>query len=200
MLRFFTVDLREAVLDVAGQELMTADKVTLRMNAVVTFRVRDTQRAVNEVEDFKQALYRDAQLILRAVVGTRELDQLLADKDAVATELDEGLRKRAGEYGIGIVGAGIRDIILPGEMKVLLNQVIEAEKRAQANGIERREETVATRSLLNTAKLIEQSPTLLRLKELESAERMVASIDQVQILGGGVDALLQQLLPGRAEA
>ena len=79
-LRLYSIDAREAVLDVAGQEIMTADKVTLRMNAVVTFRVTDAARAVTAVEDFKQALYREAQLALRAVVGTRALDALLADK------------------------------------------------------------------------------------------------------------------------
>ncbi len=76
------VDLRELVVDVAGQDIMTADKVTLRLNAVVTYKVADPVKAVTTVEDYRQALYREAQLALRAVVGTRELDVLLGDKDA----------------------------------------------------------------------------------------------------------------------
>ena len=80
------VDLREATLDVPGQEIMSADKVTLRLNAVATYRVTDPRRAVCTADDYKQALYREAQLVLRAVVGGRDLDALLADKEAVATE------------------------------------------------------------------------------------------------------------------
>ena len=80
--RVVEVDLRELTLDVQGQEIMSADKVTLRLNAVATYRVIDARRAVCTADDFKQALYREAQLVLRAVVGTRELDALLADKEA----------------------------------------------------------------------------------------------------------------------
>jgi regulator of protease activity HflC (stomatin/prohibitin superfamily) len=82
------------VVDVAGQEIMTADKVTLRMNAVVTLQGGRSREGQTEVEDYRQALYREAQLALRAVVGTRELDVLLSDKDAVARELD-GARARS---------------------------------------------------------------------------------------------------------
>ena len=99
--RILDVDLREQVVDVAGQEIMTADKVTLRLNAVVTYKVADPLKAVTTVEDYRQALYREAQLALRGVIGTRELDALLSDKDAVARELDgivrgsrRGLRRR----------------------------------------------------------------------------------------------------------
>lgn len=80
-LRVFHLDLREQVLDVQGQEVMTADRVTLRLNALAVYRVVDPEKAVTEVEDCAQALYRQAQLALRALVGTRELDALLADKD-----------------------------------------------------------------------------------------------------------------------
>ncbi len=97
------VDLRETMLDVGGQEIMTADKVTLRLNAVVTYRVVDARKAVSAADDARQALYREAQLALRAVVGARELDPFLADKDAVA-ERAGGDRPPAG----GRVGSGDR--------------------------------------------------------------------------------------------
>ncbi len=171
-LRVVHVDLRERVLDVAGQDIMTADKVTLRLNAVVTFRVADPVKAVTAVDDHGQALYREAQLALRAVIGTRELDALLADKDAVATELDELLRRRVQAFGLEIVSLGIRDLILPGEMRTLMNRVTEARKAAEANLIVRREETAAMRSQANTAKILEASPTLMKLKELEVLEKV----------------------------
>jgi len=169
------VDLREQVADVAGQEIMTADKVTLRLNAVVTFRVVDPQRAVAEVGDHVQALYRQAQLALREVIGTRELDALLADREAVASELVGTLRARVERLGLHVDTVGIRDLILPGEMKELLNKVTEARKAAEAALITRREETAAMRSQANTARIFESNPTLMRLKELEVLERVAAS-------------------------
>jgi regulator of protease activity HflC (stomatin/prohibitin superfamily) len=78
----------------------------------------------------------------------------------------------------------VKDVILPGEMKTILNQVVEAEKRAQANLIQRREETAATRSLLNTARLMEENRTLLRLKELETLEKVTEKIDKLTVYGG----------------
>ncbi len=79
------VDLREQVLDVSGQDIMTADKVTLRLNAVLTYFVKDARRTVTVVSDAAQVIYREAQLALRAVVGTKSLDTLLDEKDEVRT-------------------------------------------------------------------------------------------------------------------
>jgi len=182
-LRVFRVDLREQVVDVAGQEIMTADKVTLRLNAVVTFKVADPLAAVTAVEDHRQALYREAQLALRAVVGTRELDVLLAEKDAVARELDEALRPRVRPFGVEVTSLGIRDVILPGEMKELMNKVTEARKAAEATFITRREETAAMRSQANTARILESSPTLMRLRELETLERVAEKANLTVVLG-----------------
>src|SRR6266852_9488447 len=162
------VDAREMILDVAGQEIMTADKVTLRLNALVTYRVTDARLSVSVVDDARQALYRETQLVLRALIGARELDGLLADKDGVVQELEQGLRRRVSALGLEIVTVGIRDLILPGEMKDLLNKVTEAKNAAEANLIARREETAAMRSQANTAKLLQDNPTLMRLRELET--------------------------------
>jgi regulator of protease activity HflC (stomatin/prohibitin superfamily) len=166
------VDVRETMVDVGGQDIMTSDKVTLRLNAVATYRVADARLAVTSVDDLRQTLYREAQLALRAVLGARDLDQFLADKDAVAREVEELLRRRAEGLGVKIVSVGVRDVILPGEMKDLMNKVTEAKKAAEANLIARREETAAMRSQANTAKLLEQSPTLMRLRELEVLEKI----------------------------
>jgi hypothetical protein len=173
-LKLYTIDQREAVLDVAGQEIMTRDKVSLRMNALVTFRVSDAAVAVSTSEDHRQALYREAQLALRAAVGGRMLDELLTDKDAVTAEVATAIRERATAFGLTVLGFGIRDIVLPGEMKNLLNKVIEAQKAAEASLITRREETAAMRNQANTARLLENNPTLMRLRELEVIERIAA--------------------------
>ena len=177
------VDLREQTIDVAGQEIMTADKVTLRMNAVVIYRIVDAQRAVTVSDGAAQSLYREAQLALRAVVGTRDLDTFLTEKDAVTNAFEEAVRRRAGELGLEIVSVGVRDVILPGEMKDLMNKVMEAKKAAEANLIVRREETAAMRSQANTAKLLADNPTLMRLRELEVLEKVATSGKLNVVLG-----------------
>jgi regulator of protease activity HflC (stomatin/prohibitin superfamily) len=176
--RVVEVDLREASLDVGGQEIMTADTVTLRLNVAVTYRVADARRVVcaaKAIDEVRQALYREAQLALRAVVGVRTLDVLLADKDALGREVEELLRRRAAELGLEVLSAGVRDVILPGDMKELMNKVTEAKKAAEANLITRREETAALRSQANTAKLLSESPALMRLRELEALEKIATA-------------------------
>jgi regulator of protease activity HflC (stomatin/prohibitin superfamily) len=181
--KFVQEDMREAVIDIAGQDIMTADKVTLRVNAVVNYRVVDARLAVMVAENAQQALYREAQLALRAVIGARELDAFLSDKDAVANELAEAVRGRAQTLGIELISVGIRDVILPGEMKELMNRVTEAKKAAEANLIARREETAAMRSQANTARLLAESPTLMRLKELEVLEKIATASKLNVVLG-----------------
>lgn len=181
--RVVEIDLRETMVDVSGQEIITADKVTLRLNAVVTYKVADARRAVSQTDDVRQALYRETQLVLRGVVGARELDVFLTDKDAVAKDIEESVRRRAGELGLDIASVGIRDVILPGDMKDLMNKVTEARKAAEANLIARREETAAIRSQANTAKLLAESPTLMRLRELEVLEKIAAAGKLNVILG-----------------
>jgi hypothetical protein len=177
------VDLREQTIDIAGQDIMTADKVTLRMNAVVTYRIVDAKQAVTVSDGATQSLYREAQLALRAVVGTRDLDTFLTEKDAVTNAFEEAVRRRAGELGLEIVSVGVRDIILPGEMKDLMNKVTEAKKAAEANLIVRREETAAMRSQANTAKVLADNPTLMRLRELEVLEKVATSGKLSVVLG-----------------
>jgi regulator of protease activity HflC (stomatin/prohibitin superfamily) len=181
--RIAEVDLRETMVEIGGQDVMTADKVTLRLNASAVYRIVDPRRAVSQVDDVRQALYREAQLVLRAALGGRELDAFLADKDAVAREIEESLGRRANELGLQIASVGIRDVILPGDMKDLMNKVTEAKKAAEANLIARREETAAIRSQANTAKLLQDNPTLMRLRELEVLEKVAAANKLNIVLG-----------------
>src|SRR2546423_1600010 len=147
------------------------------------YRIADARLSVSVVDDARQALYRETQLVLRALVGARELDGFLADKDGVVQELEQGLRRRVTALGLEVITVGIRDVILPGEMKDLLNKVTEAKKAAEANLIARREETAAMRSQANTAKLLQDNPTLMRLRELEVLEKVAASAKLSVVLG-----------------
>ena len=129
---------------------------------------------------------------MRAVVGSRSIDELLADKQAVDDALVQHMVNK-NIAGIAIDSMGLKDIILPGEIRQILTQVVEAEKSAQANNIRRREETAATRSLLNTARVMEENPTALRLKELETLEKVTEKIDKISVFGG-LDGVLNGLI------
>lgn len=179
------VDLREQAIDVNGQDLMTADKVTLRLNAIVTYVIDDARRSVSTSDNVHQAIYRATQLVLRTIVGQHPLDDFLEDKQKVAEVAKESLVARANELGIKIISVGVRDVILPGDMKDLMNRVIEARKSAEANLIFRREETAAIRSQANSAKLLESNPTLMRLRELEVLEKVAQSSNLKVVLSDG---------------
>ena len=168
---------------VSGQDIITADKVTLRLNAVLTYFVKDARRTVTVVSDAALVIYREAQLALRAVVGTKSLDTLLDEKDEVADELNEIVAPRLKAIGLELVTLGIREVILPGDMKDLLNKVTEAKKAAEANLITRREETAAVRAQLNAARILESNPTLMRLRELEVLEKVTDKTNLNVILG-----------------
>ena len=183
-LKLYDADLREQTIDISGQEIMTSDKVTLRVNALVAFRIADALRTVTAADDAAQALYRAAQLALRENIGARDLDTLLVTKEALGRELAETIRPRAAELGFAIVSAGIRDVILPGDMKELMNKVTEAKKAAEASLITRREETAAMRMQANTAKILESSPTLMKLRELETLEKVADKANLTVVLGG----------------
>ncbi|MDO7908797.1 slipin family protein [Paenibacillus sp. JX-17] len=184
------LDLRRQQLDLIGQEMMTEDKITLRLNFVCQYRILDPMRAL-DFRAFEEQVYITLQLILREYVGTQKLDDLLRSKQEVAGFVLSRLQERGGEYGVQFLSAGVKDIILPGEIKDILNTVLLAEKKAQANLITRREETASTRSLLNTAKLMDENGTLYRLKELEFLEKICDRIGSISLTGGG--NLLEQL-------
>ena len=179
---FETYDTREQDLIVAGQDLMTLDKVTIRVNLIVKYRVVDARKAVETVKDVQNALYTLLQIAARNFIGGVTVDGLLEGRNELAEALFEAMSKDAKLWGVEILGADLKDIILPGDMKSILNQVIFAEKKAQANLITRREETAATRSLANTAKMFEKNPMLLRLKELDAMQTMVSNAENLTIV------------------
>jgi len=180
-----TVDARQQQVEISGQELLTKDKAGLRINFFVRYQVVDIMKAVVDNKDFEKQLYVAMQLALRAFVGGLTLDELLAKKDAIADAILAEVTTKINELGLVISDAGIRDVILPGDMKEIMNQVLVAEKKAQANSIMRREETAATRSLLNTAKLMEENEMLWKLKEMEYVEKIADKIGEITISGGG---------------
>jgi len=184
---------RVVTTEVSGQEILTRDRVSLRINLSAAYQIIDPMFAETHLADTDEFIYRELQLALRRAVGTRTLDEVLAEKTSVDSVIASGVVEPLAAMGIDIKNVGIKDIILPGEMKDILNQVVLAEKTAQANNIRRREETAATRSLLNTAKLMEENPLLIRLKELETLEKVTDRVDGLTVFGG-LDGVLKDMV------
>jgi regulator of protease activity HflC (stomatin/prohibitin superfamily) len=197
-LRVELVDMRLQTMEVAGQEILTRDKVSLRLNLTALWQPVDAVKARATVSNLADYIYKELQLALRQAVGTRTLDELLTDKGAIDREVAASAIKLEAS-GLAVRSVGVKDVILPGEMKTILNQVVVAEKVAQANLIRRREETAATRSLLNTARLMEENPTLLRLKELETLEKVTEKVGSLTVYGG-LEGVLTNMVPGLTRA
>lgn len=178
------VDTRWRVHDVTGHEILTRDRVTIRVNLTAAFRVTDPERAVSAVKDFDEALHRALALAFRKTLGALTLDRLLAEKVSVDAEAAETVRAEMAGIGIELGEIALKDVILPGEMRDILNRVVAAEKEAEANVIRRREETNATRSLLNTAKVMAENPVMLRLKELEALEAIAGKVERLTVHNG----------------
>jgi regulator of protease activity HflC (stomatin/prohibitin superfamily) len=198
------VDTRPTPLEVTAQEILTKDRVAIRVTLTAFTRVVDPEKAALAAGDVANTLYRLVQFAIREAVATRTLDEILAARDTIDREVRTFVTERATNLGVEIGEIGVKDVILPGDVRELLNKVVEAERTAKANLIRRQEETAATRSLLNTARLMEDNPLLLRLKELEALEKLVEKVGRIDLHAGagagGFDALLQNLYRLRGEA
>ncbi|MEM7766663.1 MAG: slipin family protein [Pseudomonadota bacterium] len=196
---FTVVDMRGQGLEVTAQEILTEDRVSVRVTLSAFWRVSDPEKA-GQAKDLKDALYRYIQFAIRDAVARRTLGGLLDARGSLDGELTHAVASldALDDLGIEVQSVGLKDVILPGDMREILNRVVEAEKQAQANLIRRHEETAATRSLLNTARLMENNPLLLRLKELETLEKLTEKIGRLDVTtsatGQGLDGLVNNLV------
>ncbi len=191
------VDLRPQPIEVTAQEILTKDRISVRVTLTAFYRIADPEKAAVASADVANTLYRLVQFAIREAVATRTLDDILAARDTIDQEVRTFVTERARELGAEVGEIGVKDVILPGDVRELLNKVVEAERVAKANLIRRQEETAATRSLLNTARLMEDNPLLLKLKELEALERLVEKVGNIELVtgsgSGGLGALLTKL-------
>ena len=185
VVRLQKIDLRPQPLEVTAQEILTKDRVAIRVTLTAFYRVVDPVGAATSTADLSNTLYRLVQFAIREAVATRTLDDILAARDTIDQEVRAYVEGRARTLGAEVGEIGVKDVILPGDVRELLNKVVEAERVAKANLIRRQEETAATRSLLNTAKLMENNPLLLRLKELEALEKLVEKVGRIDLHAGG---------------
>ena len=179
-----TYDKRPQTIEILGQEILTKDKAQIRINFMVNFKIIDLLNAYQSNKDFEKMIYQMIQLGLREFIGNLTLDELMIDKNSVTNYIIDKYQTKLESFGLQLIDSGMKDIILPGEIREIMNRVLIAEKNAQANSIMRREETASTRSLLNTAKLMEENETLWRLKEMEYVEKIADKVGKISISGG----------------
>ena len=184
------IDTRLLRMDINGQEILTLDKVALRINFVCQYKVTDYVRIFTEIDHYEEQLHVTLQLILREYIGKYRLDEVLENREQIADYAFQKLKEKEEQFYVSFHTVGVKDIILPGEIRDIMNTVLIAEKKAQANVIARREEVASTRSLLNTAKLMDENQTLYKLKELEYLEKICENVGNITV-NGGTDLLSQ---------
>ncbi len=189
------VDTRRATLAITGQEMLTADGLSVRLNVAVDYRVADPALALHGSVSYVTTLYTALQLLLREEVQARTLEALLAERTALSVALRERGRAEAAALGLELMTVGVKDVILPGDVKRMLSREAEALRNGRAALVAAREEVAATRARANTAQLLAGNPVLLRLREIEAlaevaggaGNTMVVAVptDLMRSLGGG---------------
>ena len=185
------VDTRLVSVAVPGQEILTKDKLPVRLTLIAQYKIADPVAAVLTVKDAVVVLYEELQLALRVLVAGETLESLLDRKEALAGELLAVVKPKAAELGVELKLVGLKDVVLPGEIRALFTKVAEAEKTAQAALVTAREELAATRCQANTAKLIADNPVILKLKELQTLLELAKKAGQNTIVFGGQEVRLK---------
>ena len=176
------VSLREMSHVVAGQGILTADRIEVRISLVAQYRVTDPVLAVNSVENYAEQFHQELQLALRDVIAGRTLDQVLDGRAEMAAELHRLSAEPARRYGVEVNRVGIRDIILPGEVRQVMMQEVEADRAGRAELVKARHEVAAARARANTAKILSENPEVARLQEIEALVNLAGKSGNVVLL------------------
>ncbi len=191
--RLQKMDLRIVALDIAPQDTITKDNVSVRVNAVVYFRVADPTKAVIEIEDYYFATSQLAQTTLRSVIGQSELDELLAERDRINEVVREIIDEGTDQWGIEVTGVEIKDIDLPQEMKRAMAKQAEAERERRAKVIAAEGEYQASTKLALAADVIQQFPVALQLRYLQTVVEVAAENNSTTLFPIPID-LVRPLL------
>ncbi len=162
------VDVRPEFITIQGQDVLSADGVTLRISLAAEFQILDPNLAINKNANFRHALYLHLQMALRQIVGKEKIDVLLENRTQFGTQLVAITSGKAAELGLKLISADVKDIMFPGEMKKAFSQVVKAQKEGQAALERARGETAALRNLANAARMMDENPNLLQLRALQS--------------------------------
>lgn len=196
------VDIRTKAVDVPDQEAITKDNVSARISAVIYYKVVDASKAVLEVEDFYFAIHQLAQTTMRNVVGEVELNELLANRDKIASRISDIVRETTGGWGIEVLSVELKDIILPEDMKRTMAKQAEAEREKKATIINSEGEVVAAENLAKAAQLMSKTPGALHLRTLNSINDIssdqsntivfVTPIEILRAIEGVTDTLIKK--------
>lgn len=132
------VDVRERDLTIKGQEILTADKVAVRVSIVVRFRVIDPEAAVHQVESYEERLYTDVQLAARRSLATSQLEEILTDRNRLSDDISRDVKEMAARYGVEILRADVKDLVFPGNLQEIMNRVLTAERLSEAQRVDAR--------------------------------------------------------------
>jgi len=157
---------------ITGQEILTKDKLNLRLNILVRYRVIDPVKAIHEVDSYSASVYQDVQMSIRGIVGERELDEILSMRNIFDEKIQEEIQSKCEKYGVKIESMELKDVILPGNLKAIMTKEIEAKKESEIALIKARSEVASTRALINAANLVKEHPELMELKMMESLGKL----------------------------
>jgi regulator of protease activity HflC (stomatin/prohibitin superfamily) len=164
------VDIRARFITIPGQDVLSADNITVKVSVAVNFKVDDPFKALNSNFNYSESLYSILQLELRDLFGSTPIDQLLLKRKEIGEALFEKSKEKAAEFGLLLLSADIKDIMFPGELKNIFAQIINARNEGLAALERARGESASLRSLANTAKLLENNPALLQLRILQALQ------------------------------
>jgi len=187
--RMVKVSLRTLAMDVPPQDVITRDNVSVRVNAVLYFRVMEPERAIIDVENYLFATSQLAQTTLRSVVGQAELDELLSERDKLNAEVQTILDEATDPWGIKVMAVEMKDLDLPVEMQRAMAKQAEAERERRAKVIHADGEFQASQRLSEAAAIIEKHPTALQLRYLQALTEIAAENNSTTIFPLPVDLL-----------
>jgi regulator of protease activity HflC (stomatin/prohibitin superfamily) len=193
------IDVREVSQTVEGQEILTSDKIGVRVTLIAQFKVVDPVLARHTVSDHVAQLYQDLQLTLREAISERTLEELLRERGVLSTRLQEEVARRAANYGVQLTRVGVKDIVLPGTVRTVFLQEVEADLKGRASLVAARHEVAAARARANTAKLLQENPNLLRLQELETLAQLASKSGNVLIIPGLQSFLTRETIAPSSE-
>jgi len=194
--RMKKMDLRIVALDIAPQDTITKDNVSVRVNAVVYFRVVDPTTAVIEIEDYYFATSQLAQTTLRSVIGQSELDELLADRERINEIIRHIIDQGTDSWGIEVTAVEIKDIDLPQEMKRAMAKQAEAERERRAKVINAQGEYQASTKLAAAAEIIQEFPIAMQLRYLQTVSEIAAENNSTTLFPIPIDLFKPFLEPG----
>jgi regulator of protease activity HflC (stomatin/prohibitin superfamily) len=181
-IRVVKVSTRQMSEVITGQEILTADKVEVRVSLIAQYAVTDPVVAINSVESFTDQLYQDLQLTLRESVASRTVDQLLEAREEISTGLLAQVAPLALNYGVTLHRIGIRDIVLPGVVRNVFLKEIEADRVGRADLIKARHEVAAARARSNTARILAENPNVARMQEIDALVNLAGKSGNVVLL------------------